>query len=138
MKKLPAALALVTLAVSTLAASGCSVIKYESEQTAGSEVYFEERLRSRIDMPLQDVQEATVEAYRHFGVGITKTASDQLSGVVQGILANGKGADTELSSISPMQTEVSIKVGDGDIYISRRILEEIKRSLKRPSPEPPS
>ncbi len=129
---------LAALAILALAASGCSFIKYEREQTTGSAVYYEGRLTSRIERPLDDVQNAALAAYRQFGIVIIKNASDRLSGVVLGGLASGDQADTKLSSISSGETEVSIKVGgDGNIYISHRILKEIKRNLKRPSPGPP-
>ena len=125
MKKLLAVAAIVVFS-----ACACSVIQYESRQTAGTEVYFRHRLRSRIKKPINEVLHATVAAYRHFGIGITKTTSDQLSGVVEGTLASGARASTDLSSASEGETVVSIKIGsEGDKFISLRILREIKRNL---------
>ncbi|MDA8388719.1 MAG: DUF3568 family protein [Nitrospiraceae bacterium] len=126
MKRLLAAAVLVVLA-----ACACSVIRYESRQTAGREVYYEGRLSSRIERPLSDVQNATIAAYRHFGIGITKAASDQLSGAVSGTLASGDLAETDLSSAFAGETVVSIKIGpEGDRFISLRILREIMRHLQ--------
>lgn len=110
--------------------SACSVINYERRQTTGSEVWYQGRLSSRIERPLKDVQSAAIAAYDSFGIGITKAANDQLSGVVMGELASGEQAVTEISSISAGQTEISIKIGgDGNEYISHRILEAIKGNL---------
>ncbi len=110
--------------------NGCSVFKYESQQTAGSETFYEGRLDSRIERPISDVRSAAVAAYKNFGIGISKAVNDRLSGVVLGKLASGDAVVTELSSISEGKTEVSIKVGgDGNIYISRRILKAIKENL---------
>ncbi len=113
-----------------LPVAGCSVFQFESQQTTGSEVFYEGRLNSRIERPIADVQGAAVAAYKAFGISVTRATSDRLSGVVLGELASGAGADTELSSISDGQTEVSIKVGgDGNRFISHRILEAIKGKL---------
>ena len=111
-------------------ASGCSAMEYERHQTTGSEVYSEGRLSSRIKRPIAVVQGAVVDAYKGFGIKITKASGDRLSGVVQGELASGDAADTKLSSISEEKTSISIKVGsDGNRYISHRLLVAIKNNL---------
>ena len=112
-------------------ACACSVIRYETEQTAGSEVYFGGRLSSRIHKPIGEVFHAAIGAYRHFGIAVTKSVSDQLSGVVEGKLSTGDRAETKLSSARAGETVVSIKIGnDGDYAISLRVLKQIKHGLR--------
>lgn len=120
----------LAVAFCIMLASGCSVFKYEHAQTTGSEVFYEGRLNSRIEKPIPDVHNAVVAAYKGFGIKITKSAGDRLSGVVLGELASGDAANTELSSISGGKTEVSIKVGEeGNVYISHRLLAAIRQNL---------
>lgn len=127
MKRLLAVVILVALA-----ACACSVIRYETEQTAGSETYYEGRLSSRIHRPIGEVFHAAEGAYRHFGIGVKKAVLDQLSGTVRGSLATGDAAETKLSSAHEGETVVSIKIGSGgDEAISLRILRRIKRDLTR-------
>ena len=112
-----------------LVLSGCAAPRPRPEvvETAYSLGY----LRATVNRPIDNAQEAVEKAYHALRIPISKEKGDQLTGIVEGQLADERSVTVDLRSIDPNRTGVSIRIGAlGDKDFSERILDEIKHNLK--------
>ncbi len=89
-------------------------------------------LRATVNRPISMTQEAVEKGYLALGIAIRAERGDQLTGIVEGQLADQRSVTTGLRSIDPNRTGVSIRIGAlGDKALSARILQSIKKNLNR-------
>ncbi|MDA8172954.1 MAG: DUF3568 family protein [Nitrospiraceae bacterium] len=120
---------LICLAAGFLFMSGCSVIQREPP-SSGIPSYSLGDLLVMVNKPVPDVWKATVAGYKELGIELTKSKSDSLTGKVEGKLANGDIVVTDLKSVNPQRTDVSIKVGSlGNKDYSYTIWSSIQKHL---------
>ncbi|MDA8169241.1 MAG: DUF3568 family protein [Nitrospiraceae bacterium] len=125
------ALAVVLIALGLAFFAGCSSVKYESETSPPNQpAYSLGYLKVNLEKPVPDIAKATEAAYKDLGISVTNAKSDDLTGKVEGKLADGKDVTTDITSVSSKESSVSIRIGTlGDKDFSYRILDKIKKNL---------
>ncbi len=118
------------LLVAGLVLTGCASVQKETPTTGGPVYNALGELKNTYNKPIQQVYAATVESMKDLGINVTQSRADQLTGTVEGKLADGRTVSIDLRSLSQNSTNVIIKVGTlGDETLSRRIMDSVSSKL---------
>ncbi len=121
-------LTLLLLAASALAFGACTHVR---EATSDAVAWVRDALQTSVDAPLDRTVKATTKALKNLQFAEVATKADALSGVVTAKTARDEKIEITISSVTPVQTRLDIRVGAfGDKPVSQRILSEILQQLR--------
>jgi hypothetical protein len=97
---------------------------------AGTVIYVKGQLEESMNASTTDVYKATLAAFQELNMPITGDAHDGMSVELKSYFADGKTLWIGITSITPVSSNVKIRVGTfGDEYRSRTILTTIHKHL---------
>ena len=97
---------------------------------AGGVVYYKGTLREDLDVPLDDVWEASMSTVEEMELDITGKAKDWLAGTIVALSAYGEEVKIVLKALPGEKTRVAIRIGVlGDREASRILLDAINEQL---------
>ncbi len=118
---------LVLLAASALAFGACAHVR---QATDNAVAWVRDALQTTVDAPLERAVKATSKALKNLQFSEIATRADAISGIVTAKTARNEKIEITLTSITPVQTRLDIRVGAfGDKPVSQRILGEINKEL---------
>ena len=121
-------LTLALLATSVFAFGACTHVR---EATSDAVAWVRDALQTSVDAPLDRTVKATTKALKNLQFAEVATKADALSGVVTAKTARDEKIEITISSVTPVQTRLDIRVGAfGDKPVSQRILSEILQQLR--------
>ena len=121
-------LTLALLATSVFAFGACTHVR---EATSDAVAWVRDALQTTVDAPLDRTVKATTKALKNLQFAGVATRADALSGVVTAKTARDEKIEITITSITPVQTRLDIRVGAfGDKPVSQRILSEILKELR--------
>ena len=121
-------LPLVLLSASVLAFGACTHVR---EATSDAVAWVRDALQTTVDAPLDRTVKATTNALKNLQFAGVATKADAISGVVTAKTARDEKIEITISSVTPVQTRLDIRVGAfGDKPVSQRILSEILKELR--------
>jgi len=121
-------LTLALLATSGRAFGACTHVR---EATSDAVAGVRDALQTTVDAPLDRTVKATTNALKNLQFAGVATKADAISGVVTAMTARDEKIEITISSITPVQTRLDIRVGAfGDKPVSQRILSEILKELR--------
>jgi uncharacterized protein YbjQ (UPF0145 family) len=121
-------LTLILLAASALMFGACTHVR---EATSDAVAWVRDALQTTVDAPLDRTVKATAKALKNLQFAEVATKADAISGVVTAKTARDEKIEITISSITPVQTRLDIRVGAfGDKPVSQRILSEILKELR--------
>jgi uncharacterized protein YbjQ (UPF0145 family) len=121
-------LTLVLLAASALAFGACTHVR---EATNNAIAWVRDALQTTVDAPLDRTVKSTTQALKNLQFAGVATKADAISGVVTAKTARDEKIEITISSVTPVQTRLDIRVGAlGDKPVSQRILSEILKELR--------
>jgi hypothetical protein len=131
MESLKSRAACVVLLLALAAASGCIVAVVGGAAAGAGAVYWVEgALRTTLGHPMRQVHDATVEALKNSGGGVTADKTDAFTSEIESTLQSGSNVCVDLKAVSSTATEVTIRVGTfGDRSRSDMILNAIEARL---------
>lgn len=101
------------------------------EATNDAVAWVRDALQTTVDAPLDRTVKATGRALRTLQFAAVTTKADALSGVVTAQTARDEKIEITITSVTPVQTRLDIRVGTfGDRPVSQRILTEIQKELR--------
>lgn len=102
------------------------------EATDNAVAWVRDALQTTLDAPLDRTVRATTGALKKLQFSAIVTRADALAGVVTAKTARDEKIEVTLTSVTPLQTRVDIRVGTfGDKPVSQRILSEIQLQLQK-------
>ena len=124
----PRALSLALLAASVLVFGACTHVR---EATYDAVAWVRDALQTTVDAPLDRTVKATTNALKNLQFASVATKADAISGVVTAKTAREEKIEITITSVTPVQTRLDIRVGAfGDKPVSQRILSEILKELR--------
>ena len=118
----------VLLAASALALGACAHVR---EATNDAVAWVRDALQTTVDAPLDRTVKATTNALKNLQFASVATKADAISGVVTAKTAREEKIEITITSVTPVQTRLDIRVGAfGDKPVSQRILSEILKELR--------
>ena len=124
----PRYLTLALLAASALMFGACTHVR---EATSDAVAWVRDALQTTVDASLADTVKATAKALKNLQFAAIATKSDAISGVVTAKTARDEKIEITITSVTPAQTRLDIRVGAfGDKPVSQRILSEILKELR--------
>ena len=121
-------LTLLLLATSVLTFSACTHVR---EATSNAVAWVRDALQTTVDAPLDRTVKATTKALKNLQFDSVATKADAISGVVTAKTARDEKIEITITSVTPVQTRLDIRVGAfGDKPVSQRILSEILKELR--------
>ena len=119
---------LVLLAGLAFTLGACTHVR---EATNDAVAWVRDALQTTFDAPLDRTVKATTAALKKLQFSSVATRADALSGVVTATTARDEKIEITITSVTPVQTRVDIRVGTfGDKPVSQRILGEIQLQLR--------
>ncbi|MFT3830655.1 MAG: DUF3568 family protein [Opitutaceae bacterium] len=116
------------LLAAVFALGGCAHVR---EATNDAVAWVRDALQTTVDAPLDRTVQATTRALKNLQFAAVATRSDALSGVVTAQTARDEKIEITITSVTPVQTRLDIRVGTfGDRPVSQRILSEIQKELR--------
>ena len=123
----PRFLSLALLAASALMFGACTHVR---EATNDAVAWVRDALQTTVDAPLDRTVRATTNALKNLQFASIATKADAISGVVTAKTARDEKIEITITSVTPTQTRLDIRVGAfGDKPVSQRILSEILKEL---------
>ena len=120
-------LTLALLAASALMFGACTHVR---EATNDAVAWVRDALQTTVDAPLDRTVRATTNALKNLQFASIATKADAISGVVTAKTARDEKIEITITSVTPTQTRLDIRVGAfGDKPVSQRILSEILKEL---------
>lgn len=120
-------LSLLLLATAALAFGACAHVR---EATDNAVAWVRDALQTTVDAPLDRTVKATSKALKNLQFAEIVTKADAISGVVTAKTARDEKVEVTITSVTPVQTRLDIRVGAfGDKPVSQRILGEINKEL---------
>lgn len=120
-------LSLLLLAAAALAFGACAHVR---EATNDAVAWVRDALQTTVDAPLDRTVKATSKALKNLQFAEIVTKADAISGVVTAKTARDEKVEVTITSVTPVQTRLDIRVGAfGDKPVSQRILGEINKEL---------
>ena len=124
----PRFLSLALLAASALMFGACTHVR---EATNDAVAWVRDALQTTVDAPLDRTVRATTNALKNLQFASIATKADAISGVVTAKTARDEKIEITITSVTPTQTRLDIRVGAfGDKPVSQRILSEILNELR--------
>ena len=124
----PRFLSLALLAASALMFGACTHVR---EATNDAVAWVRDALQTTVDAPLDRTVRATTNALKNLQFASIATKADAISGVVTAKTARDEKIEITITSVTPTQTRLDIRVGSfGDKPVSQRILSEILNELR--------
>ena len=124
----PRFLSLALLAASALMFGACTHVR---EATNDAVAWVRDALQTTVDAPLDRTVRATTNALKNLQFASIATKADAISGVVTAKTARDEKIEITITSVTPTQTRLDIRVGAfGDKPVSQRILSEILKELR--------
>ena len=124
----PRFLSLALLAASALMFGACTHVR---EATNDAVAWVRDALQTTVDAPLDRTVKATTKALKSLQFAGVATKADAISGVVTAKTAREEKIEITITSVTPVQTRLDIRVGAfGDKPVSQRILSEILKELR--------
>jgi hypothetical protein len=121
-------LSLLLLAATALAFGACAHVR---EATNDAVAWVRDALQTTVDAPLDRTVKATTKALKNLQFAEIATRADAISGVVTAKTARDEKIEITITSVTPVQTRLDIRVGAfGDKPVSQRILGEINQELR--------
>lgn len=121
-------LPLLLLATVPFALGACVHVR---EATNDAVAWVRDALQTSVDAPLDRTVKATTKALKNLQFAEIATKADALSGVVTAKTARDEKIEITITSVTPVQTRIDIRVGTfGDKPVSQRILSEIQQELR--------
>lgn len=121
-------LTLALLATSVFAFGACTHVR---EATSDAVAWVRDALQTTVDAPLDRTVKATTKALKNLQFAGVATKADAISGVVTAKTARDEKIEITITSVTPTQTRLDIRVGAfGDKPVSQRILSEILKELR--------
>ena len=101
------------------------------EATNDAVAWVRDALQTTLDAPLDRTVKATTAALKKLQFSAIASRADALAGVVTATTARDEKIEITITSVTPVQTRVDIRVGTfGDKPVSQRILSEIQLQLR--------
>ena len=125
-------LALLFVAVASLASSGCALLLVGTGAAigAGTVAYLGGELQATEDAPLDKARQAAEAALSDMKLPITKTVTEAGATTLVARGADDTRIEIKLTVVSPTVTRVGIRIGAfGDEALSLHILEKIEKRL---------
>ena len=124
----PRFLSLALLVASVLVFGACTHVR---EATNDAVAWVRDALQTTVDAPLDRTVRATTNALKNLQFASIATKADAISGVVTAKTARDEKIEITITSVTPTQTRLDIRVGAfGDKPVSQRILSEILKELR--------
>lgn len=121
-------LPLALLAASAFMFGACTHVR---EATNDAVAWVRDALQTTVDAPLDRTVKATTKALKNLQFASVATKADAISGVVTAKTARDEKIEITITSVTPTQTRLDIRVGAfGDKPVSQRILSEILKELR--------
>lgn len=121
-------LSVLLLAATALAFGACTHVR---EATNDAVAWVRDALQTTVDAPLDRTVKATTKALKKLQFAEIATRADAISGVVTAKTARDEKIEITITSVTPVQTRLDIRVGAfGDKPVSQRILGEINQELR--------
>ncbi len=121
-------LSVLLLAATALAFGACTHVR---EATNDAVAWVRDALQTTVDAPLDRTVKATTKALKNLQFAEIATRADAISGVVTAKTARDEKIEITITSVTPVQTRLDIRVGAfGDKPVSQRILGEINQELR--------
>jgi uncharacterized protein YbjQ (UPF0145 family) len=122
-------LSLFLLASLAFALGACTHVR---EATNDAVAWVRDALQTTVDAPLDRTVKATTTALKDLQFSAVTTRADAISGVVTAKTARDEKVEVTITSVTPVQTRLDIRVGAfGDQPVSQRILSEIQKQLRK-------
>ncbi len=119
---------LALLLVATFAFGACTHVR---EATSDAVAWVRDALQTTVDAPLDRTVKSTTRALQNLQFAAVATKADALAGVVTAQTARDEKIEITITSVTPVQTRLDIRVGAfGDRPVSQRILAEIQAELR--------
>ena len=111
--------------------SGCFWMMAGGAGAAGAYMWLNGELSRNYKQPMETTWEGTLHALRTLRLPVEEKKHDAFYGYIKAKMAKGKTLSVTLERWTDVETKVTVRVGAlGDKEVSRRVHEEISRSLK--------
>lgn len=129
--KQPSIIIMLLCCVVAFAQIGCvAAVIGGAAAGAGTVIYVKGQIEDTVDASTTSVYAATMTALKELQMPVIGDEHDGLSVELKSQFADGKTAWIKVTSISPVSSKITIRVGTfGDEYKSRSLLTQIEKNL---------